>query len=677
MASRYRTTEWRFETRTANLATATALGDVNLYTPPAVTCKFPSNIDSWNVFGFVEVFVRCADPSTARRLDGCRIGIRIDGGTWNATTITGTGIANTGDHYSARFSCDVGNFLGPNCTGDSHSIEIRAEFETDVAANVNNIFAVLTTTYQLDEDHAGGRWIQTVRIPMEGNTAFLSTTANTNIRGSTGAGQIPALDTWLPESNKTYEQIAIHVFATDAGAATTDFNMNLSISGGATHTCSTLEQGLNTSVWYEYVWVVPDGYFDTSVVRDLQAWSSLANRFERFYAIMYVTYTYDKPTSGQVMNSLLIPLSNGNRTVGQSAALDDCLYAHLMAVEPNVTLKQSAVQLFYFSPGASTLRVIGDVGYPNYSDSQSTTTATYTNTALVGSGGMSLCHRLDVAHGGTAASLDRGYNMFRISLRANAANAINTCTGMLCLNYTSDIDPTYGAGAHNKTLIGILGGTHSGTIAGAGIRALDITEQWAATQDPAETHIYINALAYWMKFNSTGNGAIQLLARNLDIPSADGQEYQEAGWTSLGWAAPTQDGEYGHSNIIFNVLEHHIRRYRYSILQIGLSNKYEHVLQINSTITAQWSLIKLITYHHLRWKVSGVVTDPTSGSTPQVLTVINAGMNNVMDFDGFGSIVGGGSYTLYVPDNVYNRFVIANEGAAERHGGSSFGLPTT
>lgn len=654
MAFRVKTVEYNLETFTALRSTVTALAGTNYATFNAQTFVIPETTN--RTFRSVEMIVtlRDAETTTARRFDGIRMGIQIDAVAFSDLDLTGTGIANTGDHYVLTFVRDVTSYFQTNFTGSSHSIVARIEPETDVASNINNITCKFRITYEYD-DVGPSEYVKTVRIPIESNFGYARTTANSNIRGSSSIGQIPALDTFLPESGKTYRQIWFEMMAADGGAAATDFSGIYAVSSGAT-TGVGLEQALNTSVWFYHQWVYSG--FNTSSGHDLQFWSSLASRFERFGAVMGVTYTYS-PSSTQVMNSMLIPMNTWGRSIeGTTAADQDVFYNNLYIQEPGtISLKQSAIVFFWNNGGAGNL-TFSVSGSKAATGSQGVVLGSYTGTAFVQAGQHSVVHRIDLAHGGTTIGLNRGLNVLNTKVFCSANNVATGPNGYYLLNYTSDVHPS-GEGCHNHTTYWSIFPSQTGAIAGYTFR--EIATTISKVPIIPETGYFLNSVGLCKYMNHSANGSEEL---GLEILA---NEFYGDGWSQADVVSINTDGELG-TSWLFNRTTDSFNTWEYGptgLLNIETARKY----RIDSTILAQRSISRIVNYHAINYWVSGNIIG-YSGNGNGIPVYLYRTDN---EYVGSGLTVSG-YFQIPHYDNTIPVYVTTQSGSAA--GRSVSGLPT-
>ena len=590
MALRLKTIEYNLETYTALRSTVTALAGTNYATFNAQTFVIPETTN--RTFRSVEMIVtlRDAETTTARRFDGIHMGIQIDAVAFSDLNLTGTGITGTGDPYVLTFVRDVTSYFQTNFTGSSHSIVARIEPETDVASNVNNITCKFRITYEYD-DVGPSTYVKTVKIPIESMSGYLPTVANSNLRAGTGAAQIPALDTFLTESGKTYRQIWFEIMAATADGATTDFSGVFAVGSGA-RSGAGIEQVLNGSTWYYDQWIYSG--FITSSGHDFQGWSTLASRFERCGALMGVTYTYN-PSSIQVMNSMTIPMNTWGRSIKGTAAADqNVFYNNLFIQEPgSISLKQSAI-VFFWNNGAAGNLTFSVSGSKAASGSQGVVLGSYTGTAFVQAGQHSVVHRIDVPHGGTSISLNRGLNVLNTKVFCATNNVVTGPNGYYLINYTSDVHPS-GEGSHNHTTYWSIFPSQTGAIAGDTFR--EIATTISKVPIIPETGYFLNSVGLCKYMNHSANGSEELGSEIL------ANEYYGDGWSPADVISINTDGELG-TSWLFNRTTDSFNTWAYGptgLLNIETARKY----RIDSTILAQRSISRMINYHSINYWVSG------------------------------------------------------------------------
>jgi len=213
MAIRSKTIEYGFPQSTASVATNTlrTFTALTVFVPENTTRNIRSAIIEYSVFD---------NQTASASVTSVIMGVQINAVAVNNTTVTQT-IANSGENQSFVFSSNVTAYFVTNFTGTSNTV---TPFLTVVGNITCNASAKLILTYDF-EDAAQTTRIKTVKIPIDGNTGSLTTTL-ANLGGT--ATQIPALDTFLPESTKVYRNIffewTTHTGTTAAAASTLNIN---------------------------------------------------------------------------------------------------------------------------------------------------------------------------------------------------------------------------------------------------------------------------------------------------------------------------------------------------------------------------------------------------------------------------------------------------------------------
>lgn len=639
MAQAIKTVEFPFDTRLTQLATATTLAASAEQVFTAVTVGLPESSKTIRA-AWVELVFNDANL-TAYSLDGMRIGIQIDAVAWDdGADLTGTGIAQTGDHWSAYGNRDVTTYFTTNYTGTSHTVGVRFRAETSTASNVNNITCKLYITYEYDDTSA--TQVKTVKIPMEGITGTLGTTANTNIQGSSGAAQIPNLDTFLPETSKTYRQIWFEVHATDAGAAVTDFNALYAIDSGS-NARATLEKALNSSCRFYDIWV--QNSMTTNATHNFQAWSSLNAMFQRFCVIMHVTYEFAS-SSTTIMNSILVPLqSEPSLLNGTTAGDEDVFDVEFWIEEPaTVTMVQSALFLTFEANAASNITPSVQ-GLEKSGGSQGTTSSTYTVSAFVQAGSMNLCHRIDLAHGGTAITLARGRNKLRTKIFASVSGIVSGLGGYFIINYTSG-KATAGIGAHNVTTQWPLCTIYDGTIAGTANREVATTNQ--RTPNIPQANYFLNCIASHLETNATATGFFSVMAEKLVGEGA------ADGWSVIDTICSIKDGEYGYNTYIGSGRSNWIP---YTGSPLSLMNlETARKQRLYGNLLQMVALRRIITTHAITATVSGTISGSAGGTVN--IKLLN---NSTFDIWQSTSRTGNGAYSFTHYDDTEDVIVVATE----------------
>jgi len=647
MARRVKTVEYAFDTRITNLATASGLGASARHDFTAISIYLPETAGSGRTFRSVTVEFHWRDAMTiAYNVSGWRLGVKLGAVAFSDVDYTPTAPGNTGDHQHGVVSRDVTSYFVTNFgSGAYQTCQVGFVCSTATASSVQNITAKLIITYEYDDTSSS--FAKTVRIPIQSHHALLSASAveigTTGGTNNAPANQIPALDTFLPESNKSYKEVWFEMMGNDAGAATTDFQAIYKIdSGGSAGRCM-LEQALSTGTFYFDIWLTK--YIDssqaeqnpysisTNAVHAFNAYSSLASRFDAFGGIMCVTYTYDS-SSSSIINSLILPLDTNPGYVGSTAAADQNAMDRKFWIEEPATiaLVQSGVILWIQSPSGASFNLLAG----------SQANRTYTLTALTNSGGHALVHRVDHNSG---LSLARGENTLSIDFYTSVAAAANSVVGFAIINYTSG-KATAGEGAHNHS-------THwyvaCQATTGSLITMNEIATAAQRPPDIPESEYYLVGVAieYWLRFGIASNG-ITLHGEKLS------GEYNADGWLNFDAIVHTNDGEQSSYFYVaavkddFNIDTNHTGQ-----MDIETVRKYRlHV----STAILICNMALWVTYHSIIYTVTKAITG--SGGGTVTIDLFRASNDEWL---GQCQRVGNGDYTISLFDNANQVYAVARE----------------
>lgn len=434
MTIRQKTVEFPFVTNTANLATNTTLGTATRHDFAAITVYLPENTSRTFRSVLVQVTVRDAF-TTVTDVTGFRIGIKLAAVAFTDTDVTQT-FTNTGDHGSYIFTLDVTSYFTTNFgSGTSQTSQVGVAFSTAAASNVTNITAKLIVTYDYDDSGQDTR-VKTVRIPLDGPTAIL-----TNTLTEIGTNQVPNLDSFLPEASKTYRHMWFEIYANDAGNATTDFNLALSLDAEGESTRAVMEQASNTAVFYFDIWVRND--MTTNATHAFKARSTVTSRFSGFGIVLCVTYEYSHSSSSTLINSLLLPFCADPAWIPQSSGTNNTLQRDIWIEEPTtITLVQSGALLIFSNPAGVTI---------NFGVGGQTTRAYVITSGSAQAGMNAVTHRFDSGGAaGSGLSIARGKNTLELNYYSSA-DVAGLC-GVWYLNYTSG-KATNGDGTHNHSVM--------------------------------------------------------------------------------------------------------------------------------------------------------------------------------------------------------------------------------
>lgn len=643
-ANAEKTIEYVFATTGSNIATGTSLAVSTRWDFPLIGLTIPE-ITSRT---FKSVILECGwrDAfTTVYNISGWRMGIRLGVAAASDVDFSPTAQANTGDHEAGLVIRDVTDYFVSNFGASaSRSCQASLAIATATAANVENLTAKLIITYEYDS--SGSRSVKTVRVPIQsGSSPLIGTAIEIGTGGTTPApvNQIPALDTFLPETNKTYLSTWFEMFGNDGGAATTDFWALYQINNGTAASRCYLEQALNTGTYFYDIWltkytngsgvVITPYEISASAASAFKAYSSTATRFDTFGGLYCVTYEYDS-TSASVMNSVILPLDTNPGYVGSTTSADGNYFQRdLWVEEPNPILAQSGVLFYAQSAGGATFNLLagGQTARP------------YTLTALVNSGGHALVHRIDHNSGFTLA---RGKNTLNLKVYTSAAATVNSLVGLTYINYTSASSPQEEK-AHNHTTIWFLA---SQATSGAVATMNEIATATQRTPAIVNPEYFLNGVGY--EIGSRWGAAVNGISIHSEKLAG---EFNGDGWRNIDVFVHSNDGELATYRQVGAGLD----SFNQDSLHIGQMNiESARKYRAHYSTAALFWLKMYLTHHSNTFVVSGSFLNPTASGSNVLIDVIRSTDDT---WSGSTLSTSSGSYTLNVFDNVYPVYISASQ----------------
>jgi hypothetical protein len=440
MALRTKTVEYVFPLATASVASATAR-DLTTF-----TLNIPETAS--RTFRSVHMEASFEDNvTTASTITAVLLGIQIDAVARSDATVTQS-LTNSGENQSYTITREITSYFQTNFTAASHTMGARI---TVTGASSVNVSIKLVITYQYEDSSATTR-IKTVKIPIDGNNGNLTGTL-ANVAGL--AGQIPALNTFLPEASKVYRDIffEIYVHSGMTNALTGTYSLNMRYDGATT--ISTAHRGdLNsdcTIVRRDKLISGGTPSITTSTTNNVQASTSAGTPadcpFPCLGGVLVVTYEYNHSTSTTILNSIELPAVDEAGWVGGTTLGDASEFRRTFFIqEPGtISLVQSGVLMSCIDAGTITMDI--RVG--------AQTSRVYTHASTQRCGCVFFMRRFDSGATGSSAgyTYDRGLNTFEITFFTSSTTAGNigsNVSGIIYLNYTSG-KATDGDGAHSHT----------------------------------------------------------------------------------------------------------------------------------------------------------------------------------------------------------------------------------
>lgn len=421
-ATHERTITALFPMWTAGYSSGTSYNDssdLTIYIPQTTSRAFKS----------VKLIATSHDTnaSPANDISSWSVRASCNGGTnWTTVTQSST-IADTGETISNRIEADVTNeFVNRFGSGASGTCRVGWYLNFSSASTINNVAISLEITYEFDATAHTSNRVKTVWIPIESNTGQLGTAL-----AEIGTDQIPNLDTFLPESSKTYRQKAFELSCMTLPSGTTDNALCLALDSEAEATMGTIEFGPQSNLPLRTIWIRDD--MATNATHKLKARHNAGSGsyYDQLGGLLHVTYEYD-PASSTNIKSLRIPLPLTGFL--NTSSFPSNVQVKFWVNEPGtITLKQSALVLF--APTSSTNDTLSvKVG--------SQSVRAYTPTSQTDTGSvMMVVHRIDTGGAqGAGMTLQAGENTVDIQMYCNSTRSLGLIYGYLIINYTSGVD---------------------------------------------------------------------------------------------------------------------------------------------------------------------------------------------------------------------------------------------
>lgn len=586
MTIRTKTVEYAFPASFAAVATAVARDFTT------ITVAIPETTS--RTFKSVHLEVSCVDnAATAASVTAVLMGIQLNAIAIDSATVTQT-IVNSGENQSFLWIRDITSYFVTNYTGTSMTALARM---TVTGIATINASAKLVITYEYDD--SATTQLKTVRIPIDGNTGNLTT--GLTVVGTT-TGQIPLLDEFLPEANKTirsyFFQMDIHTGTTAAAAAA----LTMRYDGSTSVTDTSWGYTLNSDTFYRRIDVLTG--LSTSAAHSIEASTSSTTGapFPCLNGVIVVTYEFSVvtnttlngaidsavtsvvvtdasawptvyPFTVQVDNEKLRVTGRTSNTLTVTRGFDGTTAAaHLTGAAVLATIMNSIMATAVDEVGWSGGTATGDKGRfkrnflcaePGliamkqsgvqlfFADAGAVTldlrlgaqpSRTFAHAATARCGGMSSMRRGDAgAIGGAGGTVARGRNDFvcdYFTTSATAGNIGSNFSGWVFFNYTSGQSAPGGADHSHTTAWMILPYATGGLVQKKVITA-------ATTKTPVipESNYYLTATSYWIANLLSGTAAGSLaFSLHAEVQAAEGDG---AGWEPLYSALFASDAEVG------------------------------------------------------------------------------------------------------------------------------------
>jgi hypothetical protein len=524
------------------------------------------------------------------------------GGAGNDLYTSGGTYTGSGENNCVFHSADVtASFTADWTSGTSKTIVVsmRVDFTATTLAP-GDIEAILYCTYEYDD--AQGTQIKTVLLPLDAPTGALATSKGSAI------DTIPALDSELPESSKTYRNIAIVIQGNCVQAAsTTDTAVSMQVDTYTAYTSSTLEHGSSSDYWCAFVYNIfyRNGTpadagigMDTSIAHSFYLWATTATHHHpQIY--MLITYEFDATASTGVYVSLQVPMELPSPMGGATSAEQQRAWREVWIEEPGtITTKRIAFYPYWEQLGAITginMRV-GTDSFVSYTDAAA---------ALCGSNG-AMCRN------DSAFTLARGRNTLTFDIyRTDTTDLGWNLSGFWLICYTSSSKPSGGYGAANHTVQINLGLDFTTTGAAAAFKQTS-----AVAPSIPEGSYFLNAVGSHLEYltNTTGN----VSGVNVLFEKVSGEE--GPAWLSAYTDLNNTDPETGLRSC-WSQIRSDFMRWPNDADTNRLDIEQARRWQVNAgsassttVVVCFWHLDLMFTYHTITKSVSGEITGSGGGT---------------------------------------------------------------
>jgi len=656
MALRLKTIEYAFQSANSNVALNSG------YTWPEQTLYIPET--SSRTFRSVHAEVTFRVNSTGgsgATIQNISCQVKLGTGSFSGPTINEPNVTPAFNFLPTyRYIFDLtSQFSSGFGSGASQTAQIRVQ--TSSSNTVIGLSCKLVITYEYDDSSASTR-IKTVRIPIESHIYPLSQTY-----ASIGTDQIPALDSFLPESGKVYRQIFLETFANETNSSNVAFPVRIRIGSYPERDCGTRQFPATFSSWFYDIYDITS-VISTSSAHDIQAalGYTTMTRVSRFGGILTVTYEYDHGSSSTVVNSVMIPFTPSLRDAvvsdyfdasGENARVRIPVY---IPEGGTISLRQSGYVLTWTNHEAQTIASrAGGQSYSAISSiSISGSQAPQSVVRRIDSGGLAGTAGFSPSHGNNEIIID----MHRYAPSSGGSDVLfskmrSALSGILYLNYTCS-KHSLGDGAHLHTVVHLITQTAS--------EAYPVQVSATAPSIP-ETKYRVSSIGMASHFISDGNSGSRIATLFL-YAEDDSSSYQGLGLITQSFNSLGMFSTFWALDVTW-----FFKRFPGDPAPGRNDVETQRAYRIYATGTATWpALVMYVTYHAISREVSGQLRY-YSGSGANIPVMVHRADTGELVATGQSS--SGGQFSVTVYDDTVQYFVTARQDD-DRVGRSSNGEAT-
>lgn len=525
--------------------------------------------------------------------------------------------------YTTYFNTNYG-------TVTSKDLTIQTQIDTN-NITLRGVYGYMEITYEYD-DSATTR-IQTICIPHESPTSFLSTTANTvatNMDQLTGTGGL-----FQNYGNVVLRQRWLEVKGnTNTNSTTTDITLSYRFDTGTTNTLPIFEQGGAFDYWTQTQ--IDASALATNTTHTFQLWSNTASRFQNVIIHEWITIEYTITGTTEFINYVELPLEIATPVAGTTSAVQHTFQRMLNIQEPNtITFLYGGVEFFYNTNGTAAISM--KVG------SQSVYRS-YGNTGAATGGCFGFQHGFDAdATNGSGLTLNRGDNEIIVQAYRTTGTITNT-TGIIRIVYKSGVG-TNDVGAHNNV-------------------KYDVARQWnqvtAATDDSVTDSFVIPEINYFITaagFNFYGVTNAAVLAINFMARLLTGEGNGD-GWRELYADYALTDAEI--QTFLWIVrLRDDFKRYPNDTDDSRMDIETSRSFRIAFSTATRYGYVWTVTYHTISYSVTGNTQNSNGGSITVDLFQVYS--NDEIRWYDRTTVTGNTSFSFTVYDDTKEYYVVAYE----------------
>lgn len=538
--------------------------------------------------------------------------------------------------FTSYFSANYGTVTSKNLT-------IQTQIDTNNIA-LRGVYGYMEITYEYD-DSAVTR-IQTICIPHESPSGFLSTTANTvvtNLEQLTTTGGL-----FENYSDVVLRQRWLEIKGnTNTNSTTTDITLSYRFNAGTTSTLPIFEQGGGFDFWTQSQ--IDASSLTITDAHTFALWSNTASRFQNVIINEWITIEYTTTGTTEFINYVELPLEIATPVAGTTSAVEHTFQRNLSIQEPNtITFLFGGVEFFYNSNGSASLDM--KVGTQSVYRS-------YANTGAATAGLFGFQHGFDAdSQNGSGLTLNRGNNTLTVQLYRTSGLITNT-TGIIRIVYKSGVGSN-DVGAHNNVRYAVA-------------------RQWqqsAATADDTATDFFsIPEINYFLTaagFIFYGAGNSTVLAINFMARLLTGEGNGD-GWREL-YADYAQTDNEAQTFIWVARLRDDFKRYPNDTDTTRMDIETSRNYRIAFSTAIRYGYIWTVTYHTITYTISGSVQNSNGGAvTLDLFQIFSA--DDIRWYD-TTTVTGNTSFNFTVYDDTVEYFVVGYE--TDNYKGSSLrGVP--